>query len=678
MEHLTPSSVILTELMSIRGNDKCYDCACADNVWASVNMGILLCIDCAGKHRRFGVNVSFVRSLHMDTWSDQQLEMIRQGGNGRLRDFFIDCIVKNKAIEGAVDTKAWEAFYTSDEAERYRVNLKKRATKRLDGASAWDMNKLERSVVEMPNAQRTASEDSIDAELGAEPEQNHSVSMSPSKEEMYDDRATRMYSVTFYTATLGLSLRKHVSANSAFVSHVSSQGQAEAEGVIENDVILSVNGNTMHKYEDVMKAVQRSPRPTTITFMRGFGTTDMGELSLSAKSAKEKAVDKDKDKERDKGRRRSSSASMVGAATVSSASKALGAMSGVKNKPPVLNLPPGNRASPTNGTTTPRSRDYSRDMGQGGGSGKRSGGGGRSTSSVPAASPRTPRKAATTPTSGTGKSPSGSGSKGSSGKRTSSKDKAISSSPPSNSTTPVARRRSSSGPSTPGACAGASRAYSSEKGTKSTPKSGNNSAGGMKKKDNAGKATSSSGGCVGSRSLSRLNSADAENNMVGGEPDTADVWAFHALGAGAEESALSRGTPSFSSPARKETPSPCSLPLSPLGEDCGLGRRSSNSSISSQLPREFRAVFTKAPLGLTLRAQSGTGLAWVSNIVPDGQAEILGVEIGDNVVGIESDWMGSYDEVMRALPSQKYPFAFVFRRTLDSPRNSLASLPGLG
>lgn len=37
--------------------------------WASVNNGILLCLNCSGVHRSFGVRVSFVRSITMDSWS---------------------------------------------------------------------------------------------------------------------------------------------------------------------------------------------------------------------------------------------------------------------------------------------------------------------------------------------------------------------------------------------------------------------------------------------------------------------------------------------------------------------------------------------------------------------------------------------------------------------------------
>ena len=123
---------------------------------------------------------------------------------------------------------AWEAFYTSEEAERYRVNLKNRVKKKLDGASTLDMGGLELCTGETPNAMRSVSEDSIDAELYlAGTDQKHLISTPLVSEEIYDDRATRVYSATFYCATLGLSLRKDPGANSAYVSLVSARGQAE-------------------------------------------------------------------------------------------------------------------------------------------------------------------------------------------------------------------------------------------------------------------------------------------------------------------------------------------------------------------------------------------------------------------------------------------------------------------
>jgi ADP-ribosylation factor GTPase-activating protein 2/3 len=45
-------------------------------------------MNCAALHRSMGINVSFVRSLSMDTWSEKQLRLMALGGNKALRDFY--------------------------------------------------------------------------------------------------------------------------------------------------------------------------------------------------------------------------------------------------------------------------------------------------------------------------------------------------------------------------------------------------------------------------------------------------------------------------------------------------------------------------------------------------------------------------------------------------------------
>ena len=36
---------------SLKGNDKCCDCDADGPEWASINLGILLCLNCGGAHR---------------------------------------------------------------------------------------------------------------------------------------------------------------------------------------------------------------------------------------------------------------------------------------------------------------------------------------------------------------------------------------------------------------------------------------------------------------------------------------------------------------------------------------------------------------------------------------------------------------------------------------------------
>ena len=69
------------ETLSQPGNDCCADCGHPAPDWASLNLGILICIQCSGIHRNLGSHVSRVRSLSLDSWSDTQLEVMRRLGN---------------------------------------------------------------------------------------------------------------------------------------------------------------------------------------------------------------------------------------------------------------------------------------------------------------------------------------------------------------------------------------------------------------------------------------------------------------------------------------------------------------------------------------------------------------------------------------------------------------------
>jgi hypothetical protein len=53
----------LDVLRRVPGNDACADCGAADPDWASLNLGILLCIECSGVHRNMSVQVSKVGNI---------------------------------------------------------------------------------------------------------------------------------------------------------------------------------------------------------------------------------------------------------------------------------------------------------------------------------------------------------------------------------------------------------------------------------------------------------------------------------------------------------------------------------------------------------------------------------------------------------------------------------------
>ncbi|GLB34062.1 putative arfGap-domain-containing protein [Lyophyllum shimeji] len=68
-------------------NKVCNDCSNPNPQWASLSFAVFLCLQCAGTHRGFGVHISFVRSVSMDTWQDEQIRRMQLGGNAPFQEF---------------------------------------------------------------------------------------------------------------------------------------------------------------------------------------------------------------------------------------------------------------------------------------------------------------------------------------------------------------------------------------------------------------------------------------------------------------------------------------------------------------------------------------------------------------------------------------------------------------
>ncbi|KAH8938931.1 hypothetical protein BDL97_15G009800 [Sphagnum fallax] len=78
-----PQEKPLDILRCVPGNDVCADCGAVEPDWASLNLGILLCIECSGVHRNLGVQISKVRSLTLDVkvWEPSVISYFQSIGN---------------------------------------------------------------------------------------------------------------------------------------------------------------------------------------------------------------------------------------------------------------------------------------------------------------------------------------------------------------------------------------------------------------------------------------------------------------------------------------------------------------------------------------------------------------------------------------------------------------------
>ncbi|KAL5018750.1 hypothetical protein ScPMuIL_004472 [Solemya velum] len=76
---------LLLNLVQKEGNNVCAECSAAGPEWASCNLGIFLCPDCAQNHRGLGTDISRVKNINIDNWEDNQLQALTEIGNERAR-----------------------------------------------------------------------------------------------------------------------------------------------------------------------------------------------------------------------------------------------------------------------------------------------------------------------------------------------------------------------------------------------------------------------------------------------------------------------------------------------------------------------------------------------------------------------------------------------------------------
>ncbi|KAK9376018.1 uncharacterized protein V1513DRAFT_463111 [Lipomyces chichibuensis] len=108
---------ILKALLKEPGNKVCSDCKKnAYPRWASWNIGVFICIRCSGIHRSMGTHISRVKSIDLDSWTNEQLQNMVRWGNAKANKYWEAKLEKGHQ---PLDTKMENFIRTKYELKRW-------------------------------------------------------------------------------------------------------------------------------------------------------------------------------------------------------------------------------------------------------------------------------------------------------------------------------------------------------------------------------------------------------------------------------------------------------------------------------------------------------------------------------------------------------------------------------
>ncbi|KAJ0165793.1 Uncharacterized protein CTA2_9978, partial [Colletotrichum tanaceti] len=88
-ERAAQNQLTIKSLLKLESNKVCADCKKNKHPrWASWNLGVFICIRCSGIHRGMGTHISRVKSVDLDSWTDEQLRSILSWGNARANKYW--------------------------------------------------------------------------------------------------------------------------------------------------------------------------------------------------------------------------------------------------------------------------------------------------------------------------------------------------------------------------------------------------------------------------------------------------------------------------------------------------------------------------------------------------------------------------------------------------------------
>lgn len=83
----THSDALFSLQKQVLENQSCFDCGSKNPNYCVIHFGVLICHDCSLAHKEH-TSGSYIKNIHTDKWTLQDLSFIENGGNKRAHDYF--------------------------------------------------------------------------------------------------------------------------------------------------------------------------------------------------------------------------------------------------------------------------------------------------------------------------------------------------------------------------------------------------------------------------------------------------------------------------------------------------------------------------------------------------------------------------------------------------------------
>lgn len=168
---------ILKALLKEAGNSHCADCKTASHPrWASWNLGIFICIRCSGIHRSMGTHISRVKSVDLDTWTDEQIQSMVKWGNLKANQFWEaklpgnNHIPDDSKIENFIrtkyDLKKWAASKQIPDPSTLKIGSNE-ISQSTTNESVNQLSKQQTSKSDTTSNRRSLNSNLLDLEFGS-------------------------------------------------------------------------------------------------------------------------------------------------------------------------------------------------------------------------------------------------------------------------------------------------------------------------------------------------------------------------------------------------------------------------------------------------------------------------------------------------------------------------------